>query len=155
MLASDAYYEQPYKETEITVSFGEYANPSFESQVETISKAKSGGIMSVEASVDELYGDTKDETWKSEEVTRLKAEQGITEMEEPQVAQMLPADDRDVLDSPQGGMTMLNGAQIASLMNMIGMVKAGQLTRSEAINIVTATLRVPREQAETFIENGL
>ena len=111
--------------------------------------------MSVEASVDELYGDTKDETWKSEEVTRLKAEQGITEMEEPQVAQMLPADDRDVLDSPQGGMTMLNGAQIASLMNMIGMVKAGQLTRSEAINIVTATLRVPREQAETFIENGL
>lgn len=32
---------------------------------------------------------------------------------------------------------MLNGAQIASLMNMIGMVKAGQLTRSEAINIVT------------------
>ena len=88
LLARDAYYEQPYKETEITVSFGEYANPSFESQVETISKAKSGGIMSVEASVDELYGDTKDETWKSEEVTRLKAEQGITEMEEPQVAQM-------------------------------------------------------------------
>ena len=155
LLARDAYYEQPYKETEITVSFGEYANPSFESQVETISKAKSGGIMSVEASVDELYGDTKDETWKSEEVTRLKAEQGITEMEEPQVAQMPQADDRDILESPQGGMTMLNGAQIASLMNMIGMVKAGQLTRSEAINIVTATLGVPREQAETFIENGL
>lgn len=44
--------------------------------------------MSVEASVDELYGDTKDEEWKSVEVTRLKAEQGITEMEEPQVAQM-------------------------------------------------------------------
>lgn len=88
LLARDAYYEQPYKETEITVSFGEYANPSFESQVETISKAKSGGIMSVEASVDELYGDTKDETWKSEEVIRLKAEQGITEIEEPQVAQM-------------------------------------------------------------------
>ena len=93
LLARGAYYEQPYKETEITVSFGEYANPSFESQVETISKAKSGGIMSVEASVDELYGDTKDETWKSEEVTRLKAEQGITEMEEPQVAQMPQADE--------------------------------------------------------------
>ena len=88
LLARDEYYEQPLKETEITVSFGEYANPSFESQVETISKAKSGGIMSVEASVEELYGDTKDEEWKSEEVTRLKAEQGITEMEEPQVAGM-------------------------------------------------------------------
>ena len=88
LLARDTYYKQESRETEITVSFGEYANPSFESQVETISKAKSGGIMSLEASVDELYGDTKDETWKSEEVTRLKAEQGITEMEEPQVAQM-------------------------------------------------------------------
>lgn len=57
----------------------------------------------MEASVDELYGDTKDETWKSEEVIRLKAEQGITEMEEPQMAQMPQADDRDILESPQGG----------------------------------------------------
>ena len=39
--------------------------------------------MSIEASVDELYGDSKDEEWKKEEVARLKAEQGIAEMEEP------------------------------------------------------------------------
>ena len=65
------------------MTFGEYANPSFESQVETVSKAKQGGIMSVEASVDELYGDTKDDDWKQEEVARLKAEQGISDMEEP------------------------------------------------------------------------
>lgn len=49
----------------------------------------------------------------------------------------------------------LNGAQVGSLMNMIAMVKSGQLTRTEAINIVTATLGVPKEQAETFIENGM
>ncbi|MGN0298541.1 MAG: capsid protein [Lachnospiraceae bacterium] len=67
----------------VTVSFGEYANPSFESQVETISKAKTGGIMSIEALVDELYGETKDEEWKQEEIKRLKAEQGIVDMEEP------------------------------------------------------------------------
>ena len=65
------------------MNFGEYANPSFESQVETVSKAKTGGIMSIEASVDELYGDSKDDEWKKEEVARLKAEQGIVEMEEP------------------------------------------------------------------------
>lgn len=41
--------------------------------------------MSVEASVDELYGDSKDDKWKKEEVARLKAEQGITEIEEPDV----------------------------------------------------------------------
>ena len=117
MLARDAYYEQPYKETEITVSFGEYANPSFESQVETISKAKSGGIMSVEASVDELYGDTKDETWKSEEVTRLKAEQGITEMEEPQVAQSTPTgvSKGDIVTFTGGGVYKSSTADHASV----------------------------------------
>ena len=67
----------------VDVPFGEYANPSFESQVETVSKAKGSGIMSIEASVDELYGDTKDKDWKNEEIARLKAEQGITEVEEP------------------------------------------------------------------------
>ena len=51
--------------------------------LETVSKAKQGGIMSIEASVDELYGDTKDDEWKQEEIARLKAEQGISDMEEP------------------------------------------------------------------------
>lgn len=41
--------------------------------------------MSIEASVEELYGDTRDEDWKKEEVARLKAEQGIVDMEEPAV----------------------------------------------------------------------
>lgn len=67
------------------VKFGEYANPSFESQIETIAKARQGGVMSVEAAVDELYGDSKTEDWKEKEVTRLKDEQGITEESEPGV----------------------------------------------------------------------
>lgn len=71
---------------EVTVDFGEYANPSFEAVVETVSKAKTGGLMSIEASIDELYGDTKDEEWKQKEIARLKEEQGITEIEEPIIA---------------------------------------------------------------------
>ena len=43
--------------------------------------------MSIEASIDELYGDTKDEKWKSEEVKRIKNESGIVEMQEPAIAQ--------------------------------------------------------------------
>ena len=43
-------------------------------------------IMSIEASVEELYGDSRDEEWKAEEVARLKAEQGITEISEPEVS---------------------------------------------------------------------
>ena len=67
------------------VTFGEYANPSFESQVETVAKGRSGGIMSTEACVEELYGDTRDDEWKKKEVARLKAEHGIAVVEEPAV----------------------------------------------------------------------
>lgn len=38
--------------------------------------------MSVETSVDELYGDSKSEDWKAEEVQRIKEEQGIAGEEE-------------------------------------------------------------------------
>ena len=43
--------------------------------------------MSIEAQVDEMWGDSKDEVWKKEEVARLKAEQGIAELAEPAVNQ--------------------------------------------------------------------
>lgn len=72
-------------DVEVNVKFGEYNNPSFEAQVETIGKGKQQGILSIEASVEELYGDSKDEKWKAEEVARLKAEQGIVDIEEPAV----------------------------------------------------------------------
>lgn len=131
------------EEVEVTIDFGEYANPSFESQVETIGKAKTQGIMSIEASIEELYGDTKDEIWKAEEVKRLKNEQGIAEIEEPSVSTEL---------TTQSTAT-LNGAQIESLMNVIRMVKEGTATRSEAIAIITATLGISKENAEGFLED--
>lgn len=65
------------------MEFGDYANPSFESQIETVGKAKSSAIMSNEAVVDELYGDTKTEEWKQEEINRLNARDGVETMEEP------------------------------------------------------------------------
>lgn len=73
------------EEVKVNIPFGEYANPSFESQVETVAKAKQGGIMSIERCVEELYGDTLDEHCKNEEIARLKAEQGIQDMDEPGV----------------------------------------------------------------------
>lgn len=83
--AYNILHNKTLEEVEVEIPFGEYANPSFESQVETVSKGKQGGIMSIEASVEELYGDSKDENWKAEEVARLKAEQGIQSVEEPRV----------------------------------------------------------------------
>lgn len=77
--------EEPTTDIEVDVTFGEYANPSFESQVETVGKARMQRIMSVEACVDELYGDTKDDEWKQAEVARIKSEQGVVAQDEPAV----------------------------------------------------------------------
>lgn len=86
--AINAYHllhNETLEEVEVNIKFKKYANPSFESQVETVSKAKQGGIMSIERCVEELYGDSLDEHCKEEEIARLKAEQGIQDMEEPAV----------------------------------------------------------------------
>lgn len=69
-----------------TVDFKEYANPSFEAIVETVSKARPGEtIMSIEKSVDTMYGDSMTEEEKQEEIKRLKNEKGIIEKEEPNI----------------------------------------------------------------------
>ena len=74
------------EEINVEIPFGEYANPSFESMVETLAKARPGqAVMSIEAQVEEMWGDSKDEAWKSEEVARLKAEQGVEDIEESSV----------------------------------------------------------------------
>ena len=65
-------------EYEAAVSFGEYGAPDFDSRVETIGKASSYGIMSVETQVDELWGSSKDEEWKSAEVERIKSEKELS-----------------------------------------------------------------------------
>ncbi|CAH8715989.1 hypothetical protein [Paenibacillus melissococcoides] len=74
-------------EYQASVTFGEYASPSFDSVVETVGKAKTYGIMSIEQVVEELYGDTWTDEQKAEEVARLKEEQGLTSMDEPQVGE--------------------------------------------------------------------
>lgn len=73
-----------------TVSFGEYAAPDFSSRVKTIGEASSRGIISVEATVDELWGGSKDDNWKKAEVNRLKAEKGVTSLGEPSAGDDLP-----------------------------------------------------------------
>ena len=83
----DNMKEDVYKEIEITASFGGYANPSFEAQVETVGKAATNNTMSIETQVEELWGDDKDEEWKNAEVARIKAEKGVFEALEPSVNQ--------------------------------------------------------------------
>ena len=70
-------------EYEISVSFGEYGAPDFDSRIETIGKASSYGIMSVETQVEELWGSSKDDEWKAAEVERIKSEKGVESLSEP------------------------------------------------------------------------
>lgn len=71
---------------EATADFGEYSSPSFEATVETVSKARPGqAVMSIERSVEELYGDSLTKEEKEEEVKRLKEEAGIIEKDEPSI----------------------------------------------------------------------
>lgn len=88
-------------EYEVSVNFGEYASPSFDSVVETVGKARTYGIMSVERAVDELYGDTWTDDEKAEEVKRLKAEEGLVSMNEPEIRKH--DDPPGAEDDPPGG----------------------------------------------------
>lgn len=73
-------------EYEVIVDFKEYANPSFEATVETVSKARPGqNVMSIEKTIDTMYGDSLTKEEKEEEVKRLKEESGIIEKEEPNI----------------------------------------------------------------------
>ena len=82
----DLAQEKTAGEYEASVDFKEYANPSFEAIVETVSKARPGqNIMSVEMGVDTMYGDNKTKEEKEEEVKRLKEESGIIQKEEPNI----------------------------------------------------------------------
>ena len=101
----DTLNQVTVEETETSVEFGDYANPSFESQIETVGKAKSSAIMSNEAVVDELYGDTKTEEWKQEEINRLNARDGVETMEEPALnMDGLEVEKQSAAES-EGGMT--------------------------------------------------
>ena len=82
----DTMDKKEIEQLEITPTFGGYANPSFEAQVETVGKAATSNIMSIESQVEELWGDTKDEKWKATEVARIKEEKGIVSIEEPSIA---------------------------------------------------------------------
>ena len=85
LAAADILEDKAPGEYKATVSFGEYGAPDFDSRVDTIARAATGSIMSVEAQVDELWGSSKGDDWKQAEVRRIREERGILEMDEPSV----------------------------------------------------------------------
>lgn len=62
------------RDFDVSISFGEYAAPDFDSQIVTIGQARSYGIMSLEKAILELYGDSMTEEEREQEVKRIRAE---------------------------------------------------------------------------------
>ena len=86
LMAYDKARDKTPGEYKTLVDFKEYANPSFEAIIETISKARPGNsVMSIEKIVDTLYGDNLTKEEKEIEVTRLKEEAGIIIKDEPSI----------------------------------------------------------------------
>lgn len=69
---SDLIAKKTPGEYEVSVSFGEYASPDFATVVETVGKAKSLGVMSLEKAIDEMYGDTMTDEEKAKEVELIR-----------------------------------------------------------------------------------
>lgn len=77
LMIMDTVNNKPFQEYKITCTFGEYANPSFESVISAVGEAKQRGVMSNERAVEELYGDSMDEDEKEKEVKRLNVKDHI------------------------------------------------------------------------------
>lgn len=79
------------EEIQTNVTFGEYANPSFEALIETMSNPNTP--MSIESKIEEIWGDTRSEEWKKEETMRIKEQQGIATLDEPSMLQDLDTEE--------------------------------------------------------------
>lgn len=80
----DTMRDKTAGEYESSPEFGEYASPSFDETIESVGKAKTFGIMSLETAIDQLYGDSWTDEQKAQEVQRIKDEESIG-MVEPEV----------------------------------------------------------------------
>lgn len=76
------------EQRDVSVTFGEYGAPDFDSRVETVGKAAAYGVMSVKTQVDELWGSSKDDEFKEAEVQRIMSEKGLLTANEPSVGDM-------------------------------------------------------------------
>ena len=79
LMADDLINNRNTGNYNVSVDFGEYANPSFEAQVETVSNARTNKVMSIETAIEELYGDTWTLEEKKVEIQRLKDEDSVRE----------------------------------------------------------------------------
>jgi len=102
-IALQSYYlqqEEDLEDIEVSIVFGEYTSPGFEAVITAMAMAKTAKIISNELLVEELWGDTKTDEEKAEEVDRLNEADnaGMDQTTEPNFMQNVPANQDPNLD---------------------------------------------------------
>ena len=111
ILALTAYMESgnlPLADFDVSVKYGEFANPSFENISKTLLPLWQSGAISDEMYVDKLYGDSLSEAEKQKELEALKAKRS--------------EDTLKMGDFDESGM----GSDLAQQANLVGQGKASQ-----------------------------
>lgn len=145
------------RDVDASVTFGEYASPSFDAALASMSTAAQWNLLSIETIIDELYGDTKDDAWKAVEAGRIRELRGITTMDEPRLVDSSKPDDiieGDVIDAVPASVS-LNGAQMQSLLKIVEAVKAGTLSNAAAIALIGSSLPLTPEQAGNILQDSI
>ncbi|MEG0165653.1 capsid protein [Anaerorhabdus sp.] len=88
------------KDIEPTVSFGEYAKPTFDSVIATVSTAVNNRIMSINKAIDEMYGDTMEDDEKATELLLIMNQNGML-VEEPNQGDDVTEDEDKVIDDEE------------------------------------------------------
>ena len=145
---------QQIDETDVNVSFGEYANPSFEAVVETLSNPNTP--MSIESKVDEMWGDSKDEEWKIEEVKRIKEQSGLIQADEPMLgSENMSIDNLSENDDSKVEIRALNGAQTQSLIGIMSQYTAKAITEGQAIKLIATAVGVTVDEAKKILDGDI
>ena len=105
LIAADNMAGRSPREMEVTVTFGEYASPSFDAQLQSMGVAAQWNLLSIEQTIEELYGDTKDDKWKATEVERIKELRGIVTMDQPSPGGPLTAPKPDMPEDQEDANT--------------------------------------------------
>lgn len=74
LYAMDVIRGSEIHDYEVSISFGQYASPSFDTLLTTVGAAREKNIISVEWAVEELWGDSKTPEEKQQEVDRIKSQ---------------------------------------------------------------------------------
>lgn len=147
LISNDLFNKNVLQEYDVKVNFEEYITPSRDEIIAQTSEMVDKGIIDTEKAIDEIYGDML----QDEEKLRILANTGNVSFEEESIVgdeEAVPSEDEveEVVSKT------LNGAQTASLINIITQYKSGGLTYNQALQIIKTSIGISNKEAELLLK---